>query len=138
MRKIFIVTVISLIVAAVAYGLYLTGTPGFQRQVRFDERRIADLQQISRAVSSYHSQSGRLPETLEALEFLDFFVPSLSDPKTGESYEYRVASEVTYELCAVFEYDSSIAVKPRFPGLESWEYKEGRQCFLREVLVKVQ
>ena len=137
MRKIFIITVISLIALAVGYGLYLTGTPGFQRQVRFDERRISDLQQISRGVSSYHTQTGRLPETLEALKSLDFFAPSLSDPKTGETYEYRVIGEVTYELCAVFESDSSLTPSPRFPGFESWEYTEGRQCFEREILVKI-
>ena len=136
MKKIFIGIIITLIVGAVGYGLYLTGSPGAQRQVRFDERRVSNLQEISRAISSYHTQTGTLPEALTALESLDFFLLSFSDPNTGEAYEYRVISEVTYELCAVFESDSSLTQKPRFPLLDTWEYKAGRHCFSNEVLVK--
>ncbi len=141
MRKIFIGIVITLIGGAVAYGLYLTGFPSSQRQARFDERRISDLQQISQAVSSYHAQAGRLPEDLEAFGSLSFFAPSMRDPKTGEMYEYRVTGELAYELCAVFDTDSSLAPTPRSPrflGIESWEHGIARQCFSREVLVKEQ
>jgi len=138
MRKIFIITVITLVVVVVAYGLYLTGSPEYQRQVRFDERRVEDLQQISRAISSYHDQAGRLPNSLEALEPLDLYVSSIMDPKTGELYEYIITGQLSYDICAVFESDSSFAQPQRFPGLETWEYEAGRQCFSREVLVKAQ
>lgn len=140
MRRVFIGIVVVVILGAVAYGLYLTGSPASQRQVRFDERRVSDLQQISRAVRTYHEQIEVLPQSLGELERLDFLFSSTVDPETGEPYEYRTTGKSTYELCAVFTTDSSLSpsVSPRFPGLESWEHGIGRQCFSKEVLVKAQ
>lgn len=134
MKKIFIIVVIILVLSAVLYGLYLTGFPASQRQVKFDERRVSDLQEITRGVRAYYEETGRMPQTLEELEPLDVFISSVTDPGTSEEYEYSTTGAFSFELCAVFETEGESDM--RFPGLESWEHGIGRTCFERDVLVK--
>ena len=54
--------VVLLVVACLAYSMFLLGTPGEQRSLRFDEQRISDLRNISRNVNLYwetNQQSAR-------------------------------------------------------------------------------
>ena len=138
--KIFLKIVIVTIIISVGYGLYLVGSPAKQRQVRFDERRISDLQNISYAVNLYWQNSNNLPENLQLLLNSDFYyINSLSDPKTQELYEYRILEERKYELCANFETESSFSRERSVPvpiSQEKWDYKIGRNCFQREVFLE--
>ena len=130
--KIFVSVVVLAVLAAVVYGFILVGSPGSQRVLRFDERRVSDLQNISSAIDSYWRLNEQLPENLEALQDQRYFVQSIQDPETEEPYEYRVLSQVTYELCAVFVAESSLLPKPSF-SQKPWEHGIGRTCFEREV-----
>ena len=130
--KIFVSVVVLAVLAAVVYGFILVGSPASQRVLRFDERRVSDLQSISFALDSYWVRNEQLPENLEALQDQRYFVRSIQDPETEEPYEYRVLSAVTYELCAVFLAESSLLPKPSFSE-QPWEHGMGRTCFEREV-----
>ena len=59
--KIFLRFVVISIIAAVIYGLFLIGSPAKQRQIKFDQQRISDLQTISSAVNFYQDRKKRLP-----------------------------------------------------------------------------
>ena len=136
--KVFALAVSVLALAFVVYGIAVTGTPGQQRAVQFDQRRVADLQQISYAVNEYWQSNGKLPVALEDLKDQPYYyIQSVIDPKTEASYEYRVVGEKTYELCALFETNSSkIAARMKTPvpfSEQSWDHAAERTCFAREV-----
>ena len=129
--KVFMALAILVVVSSVSYGIYLVGTPAVQRTLKFDQRRVSDLTDISFAVASYWEDTDRLPEKLTDLQGRGTFIRSAEDPETGEPYEYRVLSEKGYELCAVFNTDSASQDRdfpPPFSGRE-WEHTAGRVCF---------
>jgi hypothetical protein len=113
--------------AAVGAGLVMIGSPGEARLRRFDERRVADLRQISRSVALYWTVHEALPESLAQLADLGGVTVPVGDPSTGAPYSYRVLDPARYELCAVF--DRAVEeLAPRSTD-EFWSHSEGRQCF---------
>lgn len=138
--KACVLAVTVLVLIFIGYGIILTGTPGQQRQLQFDQRRTSDLQQISSAVQVYWDQQKKLPQGFDDLKQQQFtYIESVQDPETRVPYEYLVLGEKTYELCAVFATDSSqIETKTRAPtpfSAEQWNHGIGRTCFAREIPV---
>ena len=129
--KVFMALAILVVVSSVSYGIYLVGTPAEQRTLKFDQRRVGDLTDISFAVASYWEDTDRLPETLADLQGRQTFIRSAEDPETGEPYEYRGLSEKGYELCAVFTTDSAEQDREFPPPFSArvWEHSAGRVCF---------
>lgn len=98
------------IVAAVAAGLDVAGTPSDQRQLEADAHRVRDLQNMERNIRA-HPQDRQL----------------LRDPETGQPYQFRAKAGTAYELCATFNRPS-----PNEPGREKlnfWTHGAGRTCF---------
>ena len=129
--KVFMALAILVVVSSVSYGIYLVGTPAVQRTLKFDQRRVSDLSELSFAVDIYLDETGQLPEKLTDLQGRRTFIRSAEDPETGEPYEYQVLSEKGYELCAVFTTDSASQDR-EFPSPFSsrvWEHSAGRVCF---------
>lgn len=131
----------SLIVLATIVGsFFVIGTPASQRARRFDEQRVNDLQIVQSQIVNFWAQKDALPETLSDLEdSISGFIPP-SDPTTDESYEYTVASPLSFELCALFETESTTLARPTkirdpfFSGIEqNWEHTAGRVCFDRTI-----
>ena len=134
--RVFIGVVVGVVVFAVGYGIFVSGSPAKQRTLQFDQRRVSDLQQISVAVDDYWAREGKLPERLEDLRDGRYaYVRSITDPATEEPYEYGILSDTTYELCAVFERDSTEQQEQyRKPFSEQiWDHGVGRTCFNLEV-----
>jgi len=120
------------VVAAVAGGLHLMGTPSEVRLERLDERRVRDLKRISRAVDAYRSRYGRLPATLDELPRQPQSDPDLDglhlrDPATERMYGYHARGDSAYVLCAMFQRESAHGT----PGEEDafWSHGAGRHCF---------
>jgi len=113
------------LVAAIAAGLYLSGTPGEQRLRRLDERRVADLQRLSSIIDLYHMQTGQLPAELERLIDGRRLSSVPRDPATAEPYEFRITGDERFELCAEFSRASTALT----PADSFWRHDEGRQCF---------
>jgi hypothetical protein len=147
--KIFVGVVVLMVAAVIGVGLYVAGSPERVRDLRLDETRSNDLQQIASAVDTAYDRDAALPATLDALKAAcrqDCYLPSLIDPKTGAQYEYRTTGATTYELCATFDdvtqrlnqygqptREVSVPVaapygKP-YPGYRDWTHGAGRQCF---------
>ena len=66
--KVFVKIVIGVVVLAVGYGIFLSGSPQKQRAFQFDQRRISDLQNISSALNTYWKNNEKLPETFDDLK----------------------------------------------------------------------
>lgn len=145
--KIFAGSVCAAVLTAVIFGLMLSGSPESARRRQFDDMRSANLQEISFAIDAYFNMNGELPDTLDALLAKGGYpVNSLKDPKTKESYEYKIIKDGKYELCAVFETDSSDGgaygksiARPAYPypgreGANFFEHGTGRNCFNSEAV----
>ena len=128
---------IVVVVATLGYSIYLVGTPGQQRDVRLDDRRVDDLRNIANNIDTYLELNQEMPAALDDLSGPRFYVESIEDPETGRLYEYRVIEDTNYELCAVFVTDSSEARRgPREPRASVrpfservWDHGVGRTCF---------
>ncbi len=99
-KKIAIIVAV-VIAASVIYGFSLFGSPAHQRDLRFDEQRASDLQQLQSSVSNYWQQKRQLPATLADLAALGYGEPK--DPESGVQYEYTVTGELSFGLCANFK-----------------------------------
>ncbi len=114
------------VVAAFAIGLGVAGTPGAQRHIQADQRRVQELRTIAFAVHSWYQRTGK-PESLPAALTPQIVQSSRTvDPETGQPYEYRVKSGADYELCAVF---SGAAESDQVPRTGFWYHDKGRTCY---------
>ncbi|MEK7612085.1 MAG: DUF5671 domain-containing protein [Patescibacteria group bacterium] len=126
---------------AIISGFFVAGSPFRQREIRFDQTRVANLQEIQWRIVNYWQQKDVLPKTLADLEdsISGFIVPQ--DPETGLPYEYNVQGALSFELCADFLRPATDAVIGRstpFPavpgeGLDTWNHPAGYFCFERTI-----
>ena len=139
--KLFAWVVSFVVLASIVSGFFIIGTPAVQRDRRFDEERVSDLQMLQSEIVSYWDQKNVLPQNLSDLENSISGFTVQKDPETAESYEYRVIDSLTFELCATFKRSSndsgvvSVTTDPRlYRGISSrqnWEHEVGRTCFER-------
>lgn len=131
------------VLGSIIGGFFLIGSPAHQRDVRLDNQRVGDLQNIQSRVVSYWQQKNILPEKISDLEdsISGFFPPV--DPD-GVAYEYIVKDSLTFELCATFKTtsvgnDTSGRTKPMPIGFvgdpynQNWNHDVGRTCFSRPI-----
>jgi hypothetical protein len=118
--------------AAAAAGVYVLGPPSEERARRLDARRADDLRNLVGAVNVYWTRHKRLPASLQALRSEPIGDADRRDPGSGVPYEYRPLAERAYEVCATFERDSTVDLRPPFLGPDLWAHRQGRQCFTQE------
>ena len=129
-----------IIVIAVVWGMILVGSPIKGRSLKFDERRIEDLQTINREIRNIvyegevpygieeRTPSNPVPRTLEeVVEKALYERPDILDPKTGNQYEYLVKSSTRFELCAEFTEERN----ERYEVF--WNHTPGTKCFKFDV-----
>jgi hypothetical protein len=114
------------VAAAIVAGLFVIGSPSEERARRLDERRVEDLQGISRATNVYFERHARLPSSLEELGREGGMRIGERDP-VGAPYEYHASGAETYQLCATFQRSS--AEEGRAVTAEFWSHEAGRRCF---------
>jgi hypothetical protein len=129
------------IFGSIVAGFFIIGSPATQRRIRFDNERVNDLSMIQGQVVEYFRQKGRLPGDLTGLkDDISGFAAPL-DPGTRTAYEYRVMSDVSFELCANFELASDknksgavpYPVHPYDLYNSTWNHQAGRTCFSRNI-----
>ncbi len=133
-----------IVVAAVALGLYVGGSPSMARRMRLDEQRTNDLRQIYSALEQYYNVEARytLPPTLEALRLEPTsYVTSILDPQSRQPYVYEVTGLESYKLCAMFETEATnnslnepfpVFARPGGPLLKQPNFSNhriGQNCF---------
>lgn len=98
------------VVATVAWGFVLTGSPKTRRLQRLDEQRLGDLRRIQAEIQLLVRDPDDadvlrrpLPKSLEeAAELARQRRLNLHDPETGEPYGYALRGDTVYELSATF------------------------------------
>jgi Domain of unknown function (DUF5671) len=132
-RGIAIAAVIGMI-ASIVVSFVVGGSPWYQRQVRFDEQRVYDLQNIQSQVINHWSQKGELPKTQDELTDSISGFKAPTDPETGKAYEYSVKNDLSFTLCAEFKTATPEAsVAPVYGREENWMHKAERTCFDRTI-----
>ena len=112
----------AVVLLVVVLGFTNSGTPGMQRELRADEKRVRDLYEVSQKIYMQYAPAQKLPQRLEDLRDL-----SLSDPVTRQTYEYLTHEGSQYELCAAFSLSSD--QDENMPRPSDWQHPSGRHCF---------
>lgn len=124
------------VVVAVAWGFALVGSPGRSRLERFDQQRLDDLRTIFREIQwlcrdpdAENQLKRSLPRSLDELNTLARHERiHMTDPETGQRYEYTLKGETNYELCATFSRERNADMDV------FWNHPSGRHCFTIDVL----
>lgn len=130
------------VLASVVAGFFIIGTPAEQRERRFDEERVGDLQVLQSQIINYWTQKEELPAELDDLQdSISGFVPP-KDPATDLPYEYYIIGDLSFELCATFEtsskdfasgYKGGRYISPYESFQQNWEHEAERTCFERTI-----
>ncbi len=142
--KILVALSCILVFGSLIGGFAVVGSPMQVRVMKFDERRVGDLQSIQWQIIGYWQQKGQIPENLDKLKdpISNSYMPT--DPETDESYEYKATSDLSFQLCANFGLASvdgqnglnGVKTVPMgYDGMmnENWTHEVGRTCFDRTV-----
>ena len=146
--KVSVWVIIAVVSVTVIAGFFVAGSPFRQRQIRFDEQRLNNLQEIQYRIVNFWQAKDKLPETLDALrDPIAGFIPPV-DPETKNAYGYKTTGPLAFELCAMFNFSSKAAGAyrggPMMPlsapipeGVEyqpeTWDHPAGEYCFPRTI-----
>ena len=125
-RRVVAVVGVAAVVAAVAAGLVLVGSPADERKRGLDTTRVGDLIDLSAALDEMWA-SGELPASLDSMAGALHRNVNVRDPLTVAPYSYRVLGGPEYELCAVFDRDDRSEQTAVF-----WAHGAGRTCYRLE------
>jgi len=132
--KIMGIASLVVIIGSLVGSFFVIESPMQARKNAYDQTRINNLQEIKYAVDNYYQEFKKVPASFEELKTVQGYITTI-DPKTGNSYEYRVVSSDSFELCA--EFDNSNKVKQdgnnTYPVYNDFLHDAGRQCFTRKV-----
>lgn len=148
-QKILAYKGIGIAVIAIVLGFVAVGSPTTQRNLRLDSQRVSDLQNLQWQIVNHWQTKSKLPMQLTELADSISGVQIPSDPETKTPYEYKVKTNLSFELCATFARESqdtqgrggfssgsSYAIDMAYPvmdGGDSWKHGEGRVCFERTI-----
>ena len=140
--KILTLIVSVVVLGSIVAGFFIIGTPSDQRNRRFDDQRVMDLQNIQSQVINYWTLKEKLPENIAMMQDNISWFAIPQDPKTKESYEYRILEPLKFEICANFAKPSQFKGvltsgerynEPKAVYQENWEHESGRTCFVRTI-----
>lgn len=135
--KILTLLVIVTILGSIITGFFIVGTPKEQRNRRFDDRRVGDLQSLQVQIINFWMQKDKLPESLNDLkvDIAGYYIPQ--DPDTNKDYEYFVTDDLNFNLCADFtssDKDDNLNSMEKYGyRQENWQHEAGRVCFERNI-----
>ena len=139
---------LTIVVASIIVGFITVGSPTKQRNIRFDNQRISDLQTIQSNVVSSWQQKGKLPAKLSDLNDALYGISIPNDPEDSSDYVYNIKGDKSFEVCAKFalksedtkgkgtygtgySYDTSY---PIYTGdTTNWKHESGLSCFTRTI-----
>lgn len=130
-----IVAASAVMLGAVVAGMCVLGPPSHQRELRLDQRRVANLATLSASINFYWTEHKSLPADLATIDSAHRFT---RDPVSGAPYDYAVTGSDGYRLCAVFAAASESDGVPAFavavpPVPSGWDHPAGKHCFNRSM-----
>jgi hypothetical protein len=162
-RILYMILATLCVLLLIIFSFKIIGSPKDQRALRFDDRRVQDLQSIQWQVINFWQQKEKIPETISDLRdpISNYMIPVDPEFEKGNVYEYTKKGGMTFELCATFllpmpegwqEYGKNgvmpmvgiggtsedgrdIVTSYPYPGgmSDSWDHEEGRTCFERTI-----
>ena len=159
--KVFEWVSVVIFIASIVFGFCMMGSPAKQRQIRFDDQRVSDLQTLQWQVVNYFQQYGNLPEDLTKLSdpLSSYILPPDPESLNGKVYTYTLDPKNKYKfsLCADFSLSTTesnkykenygggsyyeaklgdavaVSSKPYSPDalFDNWEHQAGISCFER-------
>jgi hypothetical protein len=125
-----------IVIGSIIWGFAVLGSPRTQRLIKYDEQKVNDLQSLSGQITSYHSNMGTLPNTLDEMANGNYYFPKV-DPQSQKPYEYLKTSDTTYNLCAEFnkasdKKNTNVPIYVNY-GIASWIHPIGHYCFNESV-----
>lgn len=153
-HKIFSYISIALVLLSLIGGFFIIGSPMRQRDVRFDQRRVSDLQNIQYQVLNRWQIKGEIPKNLDELSDSISGYTAPVDPLTGEKYSYSKINDTSFKLCSNFSLSSKEAnggdyltkngngvyyavdsSMPYYPNEQNWNWnhEKGNSCFERTI-----
>jgi 4-amino-4-deoxy-L-arabinose transferase-like glycosyltransferase len=143
-RKVWVAISAVVIIVSIIWGFVVLGSPWTQQQIKYDEQRVSDLQNINYQVQNYYQTNGSLPNTISDLSGVNYSTIPV-DPQTGKPYEYVLGGQSTksYQLCATFNKDSKNTSSVLPVGVSSpyvydggpWFHTVGHFCFAEAIPV---
>jgi len=135
-RKVWSCVALIIILGSTVWGFSVLGSPRTQQLLKYDEQKVNDLQNINSQITSYYSNKGFLPKTLEEMATGNYYVNQIIDSQNQKPYEYVKTADKTYNLCAEFNKASDgntngkINTPIRYPYENTpWVHPAGRHCF---------
>ncbi len=140
---------ILIVLASIVGGFIIVGSPSKQRNIRIDNQRVGDLQNIQYQIVNYWQQKEKLPASLADLSDPISNTTIPTDPESKKEYTYTVKSAKSFELCATFalkvedtkgrgasySYDM-MTTYPSYGGdgmNDNWKHDAGNICFTRTI-----
>ncbi|MFI5386332.1 MAG: hypothetical protein ACHQ50_09450 [Fimbriimonadales bacterium] len=121
----------AVVVATVVATFFVVGSPLDARKQRADDRRANDLSEAVNMVREYYSNKKKLPDRLADCSSYSYRGADLNDPQTGRPYEYRPLTKDRFEVCAIFETDTTKKPSSTYYGYTFGfdRHPKGRACF---------
>jgi hypothetical protein len=134
-RRLYAIISGLIILASIILGFIVVGSPATQRLIRYDNQKIADLQNIQWQVINHWQTKGSLPDSLETI--------SLSTERNTNEYTYTKTGELTFSVCTEFNKQSdnntNKEIYSRYPysNMEDWSHPQGYHCFERTIDIQM-
>lgn len=118
-----------IVVGAVLFGFFVTGSPFETRARKFDQTRVSDISSVKNKIESYYRTNKKLPEKLSDLTLSSYEKDNIRDPETNQEYEYSTISSTSYKICAIFSTASDKNKDPYSYYGDSYVHPKGNYCF---------
>jgi hypothetical protein len=143
LHRTFSTVTFAIVALTIVWGIVLAGSPGQERERKFDDQRLQDLRTIeseiytithdNKPVTGYETELRKpLPASLdEVSKNATYAAVTTTDPETGVPYEYTVETPTTYKLCASF----NLAREQQYDVF--WDHPAGHHCYEFDALSTV-
>jgi len=116
-------------IVLIKFGFDVAGSPSVQKLVNLDTQREQDFTNLQYDIQDYYNNNNyRLPASLNDLNLTDS--KSIQDPESHKSYDYKINSNDSYQLCTTFALASDDKSRKKTGYYDSAEikHKEGYDC----------
>jgi hypothetical protein len=144
-KRSWVVLSLLIILASIIWGFIVLGSPWTQQQIKYDQQKVSDLQNMNYLVQDFYQTQGSLPNSISDLGCVQSSnnPGTCMDKQTNKPYEYVLIgqSAKAYQLCATFNKDSQttgVGMNPNYyygPINASWDHPAGHYCFSETIPV---
>lgn len=135
--KIYLYGSLAIILAAFVGALFNVESPSVTRAKKFDGAILNDFNQIDGAIQGYYQNNQKLPDNLDQIktDFPYITDKELTDERTGEKFDYKIAGDKAYELCATFlTSNKDNTATDYYTYKDQWPHDVGFQCLKKTIV----